>query len=71
MLKNPSSLKIDIDNLLEWDDYIRTQNKYSEQSAKDNASETEQAYTVKETNNDSSQNDNADVELIIEDEINN
>lgn len=71
MLKNPSSLKIDIDNLLEWGDYVRTQNKYAEQPAKDNASETEQAYTIKETNNDSSQNDNADVELIIEDETNN
>lgn len=56
ILKNPSSLKIDIEDLSAWD---------VEQPAEYNTAE-EDAYTVEKNNDDSSQNENSDVELIIE-----
>ncbi|WP_242347481.1 ankyrin repeat domain-containing protein [Mucispirillum schaedleri] len=56
ILKNPSSLKIDIEDLLAWD---------VEQPAEYNTAE-EDAYTVEKNNDDSSKNENSDVELIIE-----
>lgn len=56
ILKNPSSLKIDIEDLLSWD---------VERPAEYNTAE-EDAYTVEKNNDDSSKNENSDVELIIE-----
>lgn len=56
ILKNPSSLKIDIEDLLALD---------VEQPAEYNTAE-EDAYTVEKNNDDSSKNENSDVELIIE-----
>lgn len=56
ILKNPSSLKIDIEDLLAWD---------VEQPAEYNTAE-EDAYTIEKNNDDSSKNENSDVELIIE-----
>ncbi len=56
ILKNPSSLKIDIEDLLAWG---------VEQPAEYNTAE-EDAYTVEKNNDDSSKNKNSDVELIIE-----
>lgn len=73
MLKNPSSLKVNIQDFYEWDTVTaeaeaEKQGLFDE-PATDNAAETEEAYTVEENNNtDNSQNDEADVELIIEDE---
>ncbi len=59
ILKNPSSLKIDIEDLLAWD---------VEQPAEYNTAE-EDAYTVEKNNDDSSKNENSDVELIIEEPV--
>lgn len=59
ILKNPSSLKIDIEDLLVWD---------VEQPAEYNTAE-EDAYTVEKNNDDSSKNENSDVELIIEEPV--
>lgn len=59
ILKNPSSLKIDIEDLLAWD---------IEQPAEYNTAE-EDAYTVEKNNDDSSKNENSDVELIIEEPV--
>ena len=73
MLKNPSSLKINLQGFYEWETVTaeaeaEKQGLFDE-PAEDNAAETEEAYTVEENNNtDNSQNDEADVELIIEDE---
>ena len=73
MLKNPSSLKVNMQGFYEWDTVTaeaeaEKQGLFDE-PATDNAAETEEAYTVEENNNtDNSQNDEADVELIIEDE---
>ncbi len=59
ILKNPSSLKIDVEGLLAWD---------VEQPAEYNTAE-EDAYTVEKNNDDSSKNENSDVELIIEEPV--
>lgn len=59
ILKNPSSLKIDIEDLLAWD---------VEQPAEYNTAE-EDAYTVEKNSDDSSKNENSDVELIIEEPV--
>ena len=74
MLKNPSSLKIDMQGFYEWDIVsaeaeAERQGLFDDEPANDNTTETEEAYTVEETNNiDNSQSDNADVELVIEEE---
>ncbi len=74
MLKNPSSLKIDMQGIYEWDIVsaeaeAERQGLFDDEPANDNTTETEEAYTVEETNNtDNSQSDNADVELVIEEE---
>lgn len=73
MLKNPSSLKVNMQGFYEWETVTaeaeaEKQGLFDE-PAENNAAETEEAYTVEESNNtDNSQNDEADVELIIEDE---
>ena len=59
IIKNTSSLKIDIEELLAWD---------VEQPAEYNTAE-EDAYTVEKNNDDSSKNENSDVELIIEEPV--
>lgn len=74
MLKNPESLKIDMQDFYEWDIVTaeaeaESQGLFEEEPATDNTTETGEAYTVEETDNaDGNQGDNADVELIIEDE---
>ena len=75
MLKNPSSLKINLQGFYEWETVTAEAEAEAEKQglfdepAEDNAAETEEAYTVEENNNtDNSQNNDADVELIIEDE---
>lgn len=74
MLKDPESLKVNMQGFYEWDTVIAEAeaepvDAVNDEPATDNTTETGEAYTVEENNNDS-QNDNADVELIIEDENN-
>lgn len=74
MLKNPETLKVNMQGFYEWDTVTAEADAESvdavnDEPATDNTTETGEAYTVEENNNDS-QNDNADVELIIEDENN-
>ena len=68
MLKNPASLKINMQDFYEWET-VKAESKgaFYNKPAPDNITETNEAYSVEENHNDS-QNDNADVELIIEDE---
>ena len=73
MLKNPSSLKVNMQGFYEWDTVTaeaeaERQGLFDDEPAADNESETGEAYTVEETDNNNSQNNDADVELIIEDE---
>lgn len=71
ILKNPASLKVDMQEFMKWEAAIaESKGAFDDKPAKDNAAETEQAYTIEDTNDDS-QKDNADVELIIEDETDN
>ena len=72
MLKDPESLKVNMQGFYEWDTVTAEAeaepvDAVNDEPATDNTTETGEAYTVEENNNDS-QNDNADVELIIEDE---
>lgn len=72
ILKNPASLKINMQNFYEWENVsaeaqAESKGAFDNKPATDNITETSEAYSVEENNNDS-QNDNADVELIIEDE---
>lgn len=74
MLKDPESLKVNMQGFYEWDTVTAEADAepvdaVNDEPATDNTTETGEAYTVEENNNDS-QNDNADVELIIEDENN-
>lgn len=72
MLKNTASLKINMQDFYEWENVsaeaqAESKGAFDNKPATDNITETSEAYSVEENNNDS-QNDNADVELIIEDE---
>ncbi len=74
MLKNPASLKTNMQGFYEWETVsaeaqAESKGAFYNKSATDNIIETSDAYSVKE-NDDDSQNDNADVELIIEDNNN-
>ncbi len=74
MLKNPASLKTNMQGFYEWETVsaeaqAESKGAFYNKSATDNITETSEAYSVKE-NDDDSQNDNADVELIIEDNNN-
>ena len=74
MLKDPESLKVNMQGFYEWDTVsaeaqAESKGAFYNKSATDNITETSEAYSVKE-NDDDSQNDNADVELIIEDNNN-
>lgn len=74
MLKNPASLKTNMQGFYEWETVsaeaqAESKGAFYNKSATDNITETSEAYSVKE-NDDESQNDNADVELIIEDNNN-
>lgn len=74
MLKNPESLKINMQGFYEWDIVsaeaeAENQGVFEEAPATDNTTETGDAYTVEENNDaNTNQGDNADIELIIEDE---
>ncbi len=74
MLKNPASLKTNMQGFYEWETVsaeaqAESKGAFYNKSATDNITETSEAYSVKENDGDS-QNDNADVELIIEDNNN-
>ncbi len=74
MLKNPASLKTNMQGFYEWktvsaEAQAESKGAFYNKSATDNITETSEAYSVKE-NDDDCQNDNADVELIIEDNNN-